>query len=145
MTAALGLETDLVDRGVYERTVDRFRAAGIALPTFAQLTDPLAIPAGRADGVDRDAPDPRNLWRLHWHNTLDGGIATVPDHVVLPPALTGVAAPIVVLLGDRFPLIGAHKVLAAYACLAPRLVTGQFDPTTQRAATTPAAGWRSPG
>ena len=30
-------------------------------------------------------------------------------------------------------MIGAHKVLAAYGCLVPRLVTGRFDPTTQRA------------
>ncbi len=30
-------------------------------------------------------------------------------------------------------MIGAHKVQAAYACLAPRVVTGQFDPTAQRA------------
>jgi cysteine synthase len=52
---------------------------------------------------------------------------------VLPPELTGVKAPIVVLLGCRFPMIGAHKVLAAYACLVPRLVTGQFDPSSDRA------------
>ena len=57
----------------------------------------------------------------------------VPEHVVLPPELTGVASPIIVVFGDRFPMITAHKVLAAYACLAPRIVTGQFDPTTQRA------------
>ncbi len=37
------------------------------------------------------------------------------------------------MFGDRFPMITAHKVLAAYACLAPRIVTGQFDPTRQRA------------
>jgi len=30
-------------------------------------------------------------------------------------------------------MITAHKVLAAYACLAPRVVTGQFDPTRHRA------------
>jgi cysteine synthase len=30
-------------------------------------------------------------------------------------------------------MIHAHKVLAAYACLAPRLVTGRFDPARQRA------------
>ena len=30
-------------------------------------------------------------------------------------------------------MIGAHKVLAAYACLAPRVITGQFDPTRHRA------------
>ena len=52
---------------------------------------------------------------------------------MLPSALTGVDAPIVVALGDRFPMIGSHKVLAAYACLAPRIVTGQFDPTGHRA------------
>ena len=50
----------------------------------------------------------------------------VPEHVVLPPELTGVDARIVVALGDRFPMIGAHKVLAAYGCLAPRIVTGRF-------------------
>ncbi len=36
-------------------------------------------------------------------------------------------------LGALFPMIRAHKVLAAYACLAPRLVAGRFDPTSQRA------------
>ena len=36
-------------------------------------------------------------------------------------------------LGERFPMIGAHKVLAAYACLVPRIVAGRFDPSAQRA------------
>ena len=54
-------------------------------------------------------------------------------HVVLPSELTGVDARIVVAIGDRFPMIRAHKVLAAYGCLAPRIVTGQFDPTRHRA------------
>ena len=57
----------------------------------------------------------------------------MPDHLVLPPELTGVEAKIVVALGNRFPLIGAHKVLAAYGCLVPRLITGRFDPTSDRA------------
>ncbi len=52
---------------------------------------------------------------------------------MLTRELTGVESPIVIALGDRFPMIGAHKVLAAYGCLAPRLVTGQFDPTHHRA------------
>ncbi len=30
-------------------------------------------------------------------------------------------------------MINAHKVLAAYGCLAPRVITGQFDPTRHRA------------
>jgi len=53
--------------------------------------------------------------------------------VVLPESLTGVKAPIIVVFGERFPMITAHKVLAAYGCLAPRLVNGEFDPSVQKA------------
>jgi len=133
----LGLETDIVDRDVYAGTVARCRATRTILPTFAELADPARIPAAtRATlaAVDSDDPDPRNLFRVHWYNdAARRGVAAVPEHVVLPRSLTGVAAPIVVALGDRFPMIAAHKVLAAYACLAPRLVTGQFDPSRHRA------------
>src|SRR5262249_21298139 len=94
---------------------------------------PSTIAPDRAAGVDRNRADARNLFRVHWHNDLDGHPVAVPDHIVLPPELTGVESPIVVAFGDRFPLIGAHKVLAAYACLAPRVVTGQFAPTRHRA------------
>jgi cysteine synthase len=73
------------------------------------------------------------LFRVHWYNDLAGERVAVPDYVVLPSSLTGVASPIVVAFGDRFPMITAHKVLAAYACLAPRIITGQFDPTRHRA------------
>ncbi|MBT6614333.1 MAG: pyridoxal-phosphate dependent enzyme, partial [Deltaproteobacteria bacterium] len=45
--------------------------------------------------------------------------------------LTGVDARIVAVVGKWFPT-GAHKVGAAFGCLVPRLVTGQFDPTTQK-------------
>ncbi|HEX2755369.1 MAG TPA: pyridoxal-phosphate dependent enzyme [Candidatus Limnocylindrales bacterium] len=132
-----GLERDVVDSAVYERAAMRFRDAKIRMPTFAQLADPGTIPAdveaGLA-GVDPDAPDARNLFRVHWYNDADRrSRAGVPQHLVLPTSLTGVAAPIIIALGDRFPMIAAHKVLAAYACLAPRIVTGQFDPIEQRA------------
>jgi cysteine synthase len=84
--------------------------------------------------VDRNGPHALNLYRVHWHNRLSGpDRADVPEHVELPSRLTGVDARIVLAFGNRFPMIGAHKVLAAYACLAPRLVTGRFDPTTHRA------------
>jgi cysteine synthase len=84
--------------------------------------------------VDPDSPDAANLWRTHWFNSPDQKmLIDIPGHIVLPPELTGVQAPIVVLLGCRFPMIGSHKVLAAYACLVPRLVTGQFDPSNDRA------------
>ena len=71
---------------------------------------------------------------MHWYNDdARHALVAVPAHVVLPKALTGVDARIVVALGDRFPMIAAHKVLAAYGCLAPRVITGQFDPTHHRA------------
>jgi cysteine synthase len=135
--ARLGLETDIVDRDIYSRTVRHFRDARIALPTFKALADPSSIPTATAEalaGVDPDAPDPVNLFRVHWYNDRTRRQrARVPEHVVLPEALTGTKAPIIVALGDRFPMIHAHKVLAAYACLAPRVVTGQFDPTRHKA------------
>jgi len=128
-----GLADRIVDEGVLANSVERFRQQGITLPTFAQLADPSTIPADAADAADPQGRDARNLWRLHWYNDLAGGRVDLPDHVVLPPSLTGVESPIVVVFGDRFPMITAHKVLAAYACLAPRIVTGQFDPTCHRA------------
>ncbi len=128
-----GLETEVISTTARDRAVQRCRQVGIRLPTFAELADPPALgPA--ATGVDPDAADAANLWRVNWFNDSSrAGRAAVPEHVVIPPALSGVEAPIIMLLGNRFPMIGAHKVLAAYCCLAPRLVTGQFDPTENRA------------
>jgi len=134
--ARFGLATGIVDEVGYQRSVERFRTQGIALPTFAQMGDPSTIPdairASLAD-VDRNAADARNLYRVHWYNDLHGGLVDVPEHVVLPPEMTGVPSPIIVAFGNRFPMIGAHKVLAAYACLVPRIVTGEYDPTHHRA------------
>jgi len=133
----LGLEREVVDQAVYESSVQRFREAAIVMPTFAQLADPRSMPADLLSDVaqaDPDSPDPRNLFRAHWHNDFGETMPVpLPAHVVLPPELTGVPSPIVVLLGDRFPMIHSHKLIAAYGCLAPRIVTGQFDPATQRA------------
>ncbi|MFQ5785396.1 MAG: pyridoxal-phosphate dependent enzyme [Alphaproteobacteria bacterium] len=133
----IGLEREIVDRAAYERAVACFRATGLRLPKLSELADPAAIQTrydDRLAAVDADAPDPLNLFRVHWHNADDRrGFAAVPAHLVLPEALTGVAAPIIVALGNRFPMIRAHKVLAAYGCLMPRLITGRFDPTRHRA------------
>ncbi len=133
----LGLERHVVDQDVYERTVGRFREARIALPTFAELASPGLIPAqvqAALAGVKPDDAHPLNLFRVHWWNDEHrSDRARRPVHVVLPSQLTGVDARIVVALGDLFPMIRAHKVLAAYSCLAPRVITGQFDPTRHRA------------
>ncbi len=135
--ASLGLTTDIADTGVYDRTVQRFKERNIALPTFGELADPSTIPAARLEplaGLDRNEPDSRNLFRVHWFGGLDGsGPHQVPDYIELPPEMTGVEARILLAFGNRFPMIKAHKVQAAYACLVPRLVTGRFDPTAHRA------------
>jgi cysteine synthase len=129
--------TQVAERATRARAVGLARERGVRLPTFAEIADPARAPGAARDalaGVDPDAPHAANLYRVHWFNADDRrGIAQVPVHVEIPSALSGVPARIVVALGAVFPMIGAHKVLAAYACLAPRLVSGRFDPTRQRA------------
>ena len=130
-------------RQAYDNAVGRFRENNILLPTFAQLRDPSTIPQaiqGALATVDKDAPDPLNLFRVHWYNDHADesganypGFVDVPTHIELPSELTGVEARIVLAFGNRFPMVRAHKVLAAYSCLVARLVTGRFDPTTNRA------------
>ncbi len=131
------LDHTIVNQDAYGRAVDRFRQSGIKLPTFAQLADPVASRneiEAITGSADPDAPDANNLFRVHWHNGKDRkSLVDVPEHIVLPSELTGVDAKIAVVIGNRFPMIRAHKVLAAYGCLVPRLITGQFDPTHHRA------------
>ena len=113
-------------------SVARCRERGILIPTFEEMRDPgRTDPRVRASlrGLDLQATDPRNLFRITWKNAPDGGFGPV-NALEIPPAITGVRARIVGLLGCRFPT-GAHKVGAAFGCLAPRLVRGEFDPTEQ--------------
>ena len=118
-----------------ERAIERCRERGILIPTFAQMRDPALVDAEVAEslpGVDMQAPDPLNLFRITWHNDpATGGYGDV-NFVEFPPELTGVPARIVGLVGMHFPT-GAHKVGAAFGCLVPRLVGGEFDPTRHRA------------
>ncbi|RUM96200.1 pyridoxal-phosphate dependent enzyme [Pseudaminobacter arsenicus] len=129
--------TEVADADVHRRATTRFREAGIRLPKIAELARPETIDTSvkkALEAIDPDEAHPLNLFRVHWHNGADRRqAAETPLHLVLPQELTGVRAKIVVALGDRFPMIGAHKVLAAYGCLVPRLVTGQFDLENQRA------------
>lgn len=127
----------VVDGDVHARAVKAFARSGIRLPKLSELASPETIDVATLEAlpaVDPDSADPLNLFRVHWHNGPDRRhAADAPHHLVLPPELTGVPAKIVVATGDRFPMIAAHKVLAAYGCLVPRLVTGQFDLDNQRA------------
>ncbi|HRB12742.1 MAG TPA: pyridoxal-5'-phosphate-dependent protein subunit beta, partial [Vicinamibacteria bacterium] len=102
------LETEIVDRAVRDRTVALFRERRIVLPTLSELAHPDTIPAKAVDAlasVDPDAPAPLNLFRVHWHNGSDRrSRVAIPDHVVLPSALTGIPSPIIVAFGNRFPM-----------------------------------------
>lgn len=135
MTA--GLETTVVDQDAYDRNVRSLAGTGVVLPRISDLADPsakLASKMAEISDADPDAPDPRNLFRVHWHNGADRrSLVSVPEHIVLPEALTGVKAKVVVALGNRFPMINTHKVLAAYGCLIPRLMSGAFDASRHRA------------
>jgi cysteine synthase len=120
-----------------ERSVKRARERNIIIPTYKQMKNPgLISPKMREDLAKVGLWDvnPRNLFRITWHNepTPQGGGFGGVNYLELPSSLTGTSARIIVLVGKWFPT-GAHKVGAAFGCLVPRLVTGQFDPTSQKA------------
>jgi cysteine synthase len=95
-------------------------------PTFEEMLHPLAAGAeirARADRARTEDPlNPINLFNINWRKP-DGSI----DYFVMPHALTGVDAEIVVLVAKDFP-IGSHKVGAAYSCLIEKYVDGLLDP-----------------
>ncbi len=130
------IDLTIVREGM-ENAVQRARERNIIIPTFAQQKDPALIPDSiktELKGIGLWDITPRNLFRITWHNepVVHGGGFGGVNYIELPKALTGVEARIVVLVGKWFPT-GAHKVGAAFGCLVPRLVTGQFDPTKQKA------------
>ena len=109
----------------------------IILPTFAQMRDPQKVPEKVKKALKNVGlwdVNPLNLFRITWHNepTMEGGQYGGVNFIELPSVLTGVKARIIVLCGKWFPT-GCHKVGASYGCLAPRLVTGQFDATYNKA------------
>jgi cysteine synthase A len=120
-----------------ENSVKRARERNIIIPTFAQMKNPSSAP----EIIKQDLGsiglwelNPCNLFRITWKNEPKetGGSFGGVNYLELPKALTGVNARIIVLIGKWFPT-GAHKVGASFGCLVPRLVTGQFDPVTQKA------------
>jgi cysteine synthase len=120
-----------------ERAVQRAKEMGIVIPTYAQMKDPSSAPQEVKDLLKETGlwdVEPQNLFRISWKNEAKasgGGFGDV-NYIELPSSLTGTKARIIALVGKWFPT-GAHKVGAAFSCLVPRLVTGQFDPTTQKA------------
>jgi cysteine synthase A len=119
------------------RTIQRARERNIILPTLAQQRNPELVPLKIKEELSSIGLwdiHPRNLFRITWKNEPkdSGGKFGGVNYIELPSSLTGVKARIIMMVGKWFPT-GAHKVGAAYGCLVPRLVTGQFDPTVHKA------------
>lgn len=130
------LDLSLNEAGL-AKAVQRAKERNIIIPTLEQMCDPRTIPASiknKLKGLGLWDLDPANLFRITWKNepTASGGGYGDVNYIELPSSLTGVRARIVLMVGKWFPT-GAHKVGAAFGCLAPRLVTGQFDPTETKA------------
>ncbi|MFN2369866.1 MAG: pyridoxal-phosphate dependent enzyme [Candidatus Krumholzibacteriia bacterium] len=128
----------VLDPTARANAVARYRERGIVLPTFAQMRDPGLVPdavKARLRSIGLWDLDPMNLFRISWHNEPQeaGGLYGPVNTLELPRALTGVDARIVLMIGKWFPT-GAHKVGAAYGCLAPAVISGGFDPTRHKAA-----------
>jgi cysteine synthase len=124
-----------IDHKVLEKTVKQCKEKGIVIPTFEEMSTPDKIPQNIKDRVKKVGLwdiDPVNLFRITWKNNINTGLYGDVNFVELPSSLTGVKARVIGIVGKYFPT-GAHKVGAAFACLVPRLVSGQFDPSTQKA------------
>lgn len=95
-------------------------------PTYEEMLYPekiaRAVREKALKKLHEDEFDPINLFNITWKD---------PDNlvrkIVLPPALTGVDANLVVMLGCCFPS-GSHKVGPAYSTLIEGLVDGEITP-----------------
>lgn len=130
------INLEINEKGL-QNAVRRARERNIIIPTFAEQQNPGKIPPAikeKLKSVGLWEVNPLNLFRATWKNEPKehgGGFGKV-NYIEIPSALTGVKARIFALVGKWFPT-GAHKVGASFGCLVPRLVTGQFDPTWQKA------------
>ena len=124
-----------IDHAVVKKTVARCKAQGITIPTFKQMRHPDLIP----DAIKQKLPsiglwdvNPLNLYRITRKNDVNTGGFGGVNYFEIPKAITGVNARIIGIVGKYFPT-GAHKVGAAFGCLVPRLVSGEFDPEKHKA------------
>ena len=120
-----------------KNAVKRAKEQNIIIPTFEQMKNPALIPneiKEQLKDVGLWDINPLNLFRISWHNepTETGGDYTGVNYIEIPEAISGVKAKVIAISGKYFPT-GAHKVGAAFGCLVPTLVTGQFDPTVTKA------------
>lgn len=124
-----------INEEVLKKTARLCKGKNVIIPTFSELKNPQKI----SQKVKSSLPsvglwdiNPLNLFRITWKNDIKNGLFKDVNYLEMPEELTNVKARIIGLVGKYFPT-GAHKVGAAFGCLIPKLVTGEFDPTTQKA------------
>lgn len=122
---------------IRQSNIERCREKGITLPTFEQMINPDKIPEAIKAKLANTGlwdVDPVNLYRINWHNEPKetGGKFGGVNYIEIPSQITGTKARVFALVGKWFPC-GVHKVGATYSCLAPALVTGNFDAINQQA------------
>ena len=95
-------------------------------PNYDEMLDPGLVDkdvrARALTALKQNELDPINLFNITWKDA-----ANQVRKVVLPSALTGIDANIVVMLGCGFPS-GSHKVGPAYSTLIEGLVDGEIVP-----------------
>ncbi|GAB1365825.1 pyridoxal-phosphate dependent enzyme [Candidatus Cloacimonadaceae bacterium] len=124
-----------IDAAVAKKNALRCKQRGIILPTIRQQMYPETIPEAikqKLQPIGLWDINPLNLFRITWKNDIKTGLFGKPNFLEIPSELSGVKARIIGMVGKYFPT-GAHKVGAAYGCLAPRLVSGSFDPEIHKA------------
>ncbi len=120
---------------IIKKSAARCKKHGITIPTFAQMRNPALVPAEistKLKSIGLWDVNPLNLFRITWKNNVETGQYGNVNYVEIPKSITGIKARVIGLVGKYFPT-GAHKVGAAFGCLVPRLVSGEFDPEKHKA------------
>ena len=126
-----------INQRVLAKTIQRCRERNIIIPTYKQMRNPELIPKKikkKLKNVGLWDLHSYNLFRITWKNEpveTGGGFSGV-NFIEFPQQLTGVKARVIMLIGKYFPT-GAHKVGATFGPLVEKLITGRFDPTSQKA------------
>lgn len=94
-------------------------------PTYDEMLHPQQIDPALKESIQKASHhelDPMNLFRITWKDDHQK-----VHYIVLPHALTGIDANVIVMIGKYFPS-GSHKVGPAYATLIEGCVDGDIIP-----------------